>query len=199
MDTTLTDEQLVQRIRESPADDVRAFEAIVHRYEARVLTNCRYLSGSAQDAPDLAQEVFVKVFFGLPRFEGRSSLRTWLERIKSNHCINYVRKKRPTYLDVDAPVAQAADQLHVEPDAEHRLEAEDEGDRIRRVLDQMTDSLRIPLLLRDMDGFSYDEIAQQLGLGLSAVKMRIKRGREQFRRLYAELGQTPVGVGGSAM
>jgi RNA polymerase sigma-70 factor (ECF subfamily) len=199
LDTTLTDEQLVHRIRKSTADDVRAFEALVTKYEARVLTNCRYLSGSVADAPDLAQEVLIKVFFGLSRFEGRSSLRTWLERIKSNHCINYVKKIRPTYLDVDEPEMQAADQLHVDPDAEDRLEAEDEGDRIRQVLDQMTDSLRIPLLLRDMDGFSYDEIAEQLGLGLSAVKMRIKRGREQFRRLYSELDQAPVGVSGRAM
>jgi RNA polymerase sigma-70 factor (ECF subfamily) len=198
LDTTLTDEQLVQRIRESPTDDVRAFEALVDRYEGRVLTNCRFLSGSAADAPDLAQEVFVKVFFGLARFEGRSSLRTWLERIKSNHCINYVKKKRPTYLDVDAPEMQGAEQLHADAEAEDVLEAEDEGRRIRRVLDQMSDSLRVPLLLRDMDGFTYDEIADQLGIGLSAVKMRIKRGREQFRRLYAELDQAAVGLGGIA-
>jgi len=189
VETTPSDQELVQRIREGPADDVRAFETLVRRYERRVLTNCRFLSGSPTDAPDLAQEVFVKAYFGLERFEGRSSLRTWLERIKANHCINWVKKKRPSFLDVDAPMTQA--ELKVEPEAEAELDAQDERERIQRVLNQLSDSLRIPLLLRDMDGFSYDDIASNLGLGLSAVKMRIKRGREEFRRLYELADEGP--------
>ncbi len=160
-----------------------------------MLTNCRFLSGSPSDAPDLAQEVFVKVYFGLPRFEGRSTFRTWVERIKSNHCLNFVKKKRPSFMDLDAPGAEAADAMHVDATAERELEAEDEGRRIRQVLGQLSDSLRIPLVLRDMDGFSYQEIADELGIGLSAVKMRIKRGREEFRELYQ---QTEAASGAAA-
>ena len=184
LDRNSTDDEILTELRAAPDDDLRAFELLVSRYERRVATNCRFLSGSPSDAPDLAQEVFVKIYFGLPRFEGRSSFRTWLERIKSNHCVNFVKKKRPTFLDLDAPPAERADAMRVDAEAEDLLEAEDERRRIRAVLDRLSDSLRIPLILRDMDGFSYQEIADQLGIGLSAVKMRIKRGREEFRALY---------------
>ena len=69
---TLTDAELVERSRRAPDGDVRAFEVLVHRHQDAILTNCRCITRSAADAPDLAQEVFVKVFFGLSRFEGRS-------------------------------------------------------------------------------------------------------------------------------
>ena len=81
---------------------------------------------------------------------------------------------------------ERAEELSVAPVAERRAAAADERERIGRILDSMTDALRIPLIMRDMDQFSYQEIADELGIGLSAVKMRIKRAREQFRQMYRE-------------
>lgn len=184
-DPELTDEDLLEIAREAPEGDTRAFEELVRRHEAKVFTNCRYLSGSPSDAEDLAQEVFVKAYFGLAGFEGRASFETWLKRIKSNHCINFVTKKRVQTVDVDPEVA--ANAARKEPEAERRLDREDTRGRVGAVLLQMTETLRIPLVLRDMDGMAYDEISEELGIGLSAVKMRIKRGREEFRRIFAEM------------
>ena len=70
-DILVTD--LLERIREAEEDDLRPFEELVRRYQGKVTTNCRFLSGSPQDAEDLAQEVFMKVFYGLAGFEGRSA------------------------------------------------------------------------------------------------------------------------------
>ena len=84
------------------------------------------------------------------------------------------------------PAAHTAAALRVEPDAEGNLRAEDEMKAITTVLDSLSDTLRIPLVMRDMDEFSYKEIADELGIGLSAVKMRVKRGREEFRKTYKE-------------
>ena len=78
-----------------------------------------------------------------------------------------------------------------------RVDAEVGGDLIARTLDALSDTLRIPLLLRDADGLSYDEIAAQLRISLPAVKMRIKRGREEFRRMFAA-ANAPVGTHGNA-
>ncbi|MDH3665239.1 MAG: RNA polymerase sigma factor [Alphaproteobacteria bacterium] len=176
------------RARQAIRDDLEAFESLVHRYQATVLGNCRYLSGSHADAEDLAQEVFVKMFYGLARFEGRSTFKTWLWRIKVNHCLNFLqRRRKERTVDVEAPGLDRSPELQVVPLAERALETEDDRVRIERALDQMTESLRVPLLLRDLDGFSYQEIAEQLELSLSAVKMRIKRGREDFRHRYAVL------------
>lgn len=182
-DQQLSDEDLLTRIREAGEGDLRPFEELVRRYQAKVTTNCRYLSGSPADAEDLAQEVFMKVYFGLAGFEGRSSFNTWVQRIKSNHCINFVKKKRLPTVDLETPGVEGASSIS--PEAERELEKEATKARVGCILLQMTETLRIPLVLRDMDGMAYDEIAEELGIGLSAVKMRIKRAREEFRRLMA--------------
>lgn len=150
-----------------------------------MLTNCRYLTRSPDDAEDLAQEVFVKAFFALGRFEGRAQFRTWIQRIKANHCLNHLRaKKNRTFVDVNEPALEAEEDLVVAPDAERIVDAGDVQELVRAVLESIPDTLRLPLILRDLDEMSYQEIAETLGVGLSAVKMRIKRGREMFRREY---------------
>ena len=153
-----------------------------------MLANCRYLSGSAEDAQDLAQDVFVKVYFALRRFRGESTFGTWVQRIKVNHCLNYLRRDRgKNFLDVEDPALEAEAELAVAAEADARVQARDQRQAIRAVLDELPDTLRVPLVMRDLDGLSYQEIADELGLKLSAVKMRIKRGREEFRRLYRRL------------
>ena len=182
----LNDEKLIEVGRQTPGGDYRTFEILVDRHQERVLANCRFLSGSPNDAEDLAQEVFVKAFFGLQRFEGRSKFSTWLQRIKVNHCLNFLGKRKSrVFVDVDQPGLESEPEMHTEPRAERGLEAGDQRRRIAAVLDTLPETLRVPLMLRDADGLPYQEIADKLGIGLSAVKMRIKRAREEFRRLFA--------------
>ena len=182
-----TDEELVARSISVAGGDVGAFELLVRRHQERILANCRYLSGSVADAEDLAQEVFVKAFFGLRRFEGRSKFSTWLQRIKINHCLNFNQKKRSrSFVSIESPGMESKADLQTAPKAESSLRARDDRRRIEAALDEMSENLRVPLILRDADGLSYAEISEELGLSLSAVKMRIKRGREEFRRLFDE-------------
>ncbi len=182
-----TDAHLVEEARSAPAGDLRAFGELVRRHEATVKTNCRYMSGSATDAEDLAQDVFVKAYFGLKKFEGRASFKTWIKRVKANHCINFVKKRgRRSFRDVDDPGVQGSDELRVEPVGDTALEGASRRERIRLALESIPAGMRIPLILRDMDGLSYQDIAEEMGIGLSAAKMRVKRGREAFRERYVE-------------
>ena len=193
-----TDEELAESAARAPRGDFRAFDRLVDRHQERVLANCRYLTRSPDDAEDLAQEVFVKAYFGLGRFEGRSSFRTWIQRIKVNHCLNHLRKKKDrVFVDVHDEVVGFEEALRVEPVGERRAEAWSERERVREILDSLPETLRIPLVLRDLDELSYQEIAETLGIGLSAVKMRIKRGREEFRARFAgaERPEEPAKVG----
>ena len=184
-DVNMSDEQLVERAKKAVQGDLRAFDELVRRHQAKVQTNARYLTGSADDAMDLAQDVFVKAFFHLRRFEGRASFGTWVQRIKVNHCLNHLRRtKGKTFVDVDDPALEAEAPMRTKLKADAAVDAEDSRERIGRTLDLMSDTLRVPLLMRDLDGLSYQEIADDLGVGLSAVKMRIKRAREEFRELY---------------
>ncbi len=184
-----SDQELVRAVQRAGEGDLRAFETLVRRHRGKVLANCRYMTRAPHDAEDLAQEVFVRAYFGLSRFRGDASFGTWVQRIKVNHCLNYLKKRArgPERVDVDAPGLQGHEALKREAKASRAVEALTERERIGVVLDRMTETLRVPLLLRDLDDLSYQEVAEHLGIGLSAVKMRIKRGREEFRRLYEEL------------
>jgi RNA polymerase sigma-70 factor (ECF subfamily) len=190
------DEQLLQQAREAPDGDLRAFEKLVLRHQRRVVANCRYITRDPNNAEDLAQEVLVKAFFGLRGFEGRSTFGSWLQRIKINHCLNYLKKQAGrSYVGVEERDVEEFDQLKVHATAEQQAGAISDRQLISQVLDSMSNTLRIPLLLCDMDEFSYEEVAQSLRISLSAAKMRIKRAREEFRERYEKMQTTGVQAG----
>jgi RNA polymerase sigma-70 factor (ECF subfamily) len=182
------DDELLQQAREAPEGDLRAFEKLVLRYQRRVVANCRYITRDPNNAEDLAQEVLVKAFFGLRGFEGRSTFGSWLQRIKINHCLNYLKKQSGrSYVGVEERDVEEFDQLKVHATAEQQAGAISDRQLISQVLDSMSNTLRIPLLLCDMDELSYEEVAQSLRISLSAAKMRIKRAREEFRERYEKM------------
>ena len=182
------DEKLLQQAREAPDGDLRAFEKLVLRHQRRVVANCRYITRDPNNAEDLAQEVLVKAFFGLRGFEGRSTFGSWLQRIKINHCLNYLKKQAGrSYVGVEERDVEEFDQLKVHATAEQQAGAISDRQLISEVLDSMSSTLRIPLVLCDMDELSYEEVAQSLHISLSAAKMRIRRGREEFRERYEKM------------
>ena len=130
--------------------------------------------------------MFIKAFFGLAGFEGRSSFSTWVQRIKTNHCLNFIRSRRKGQVEIDDPTIQAEEALHVPAQGPVETARATQRREIETVLDEMAETIRVPLILRDLDGMSYQEIAELLGVSLSAVKMRIKRGREEFRERYGK-------------
>jgi RNA polymerase sigma-70 factor, ECF subfamily len=185
------DQELLEQARTAPEGDLRAFEKLVLLYQKRVVANCRYITRDPNNSEDLAQEVLVKAFFGLRSFEGRSTFAGWLQRIKINHCLNHLKKQAGrSYIGIDESEVEAFDQLQVQSTAERMAETISDRQLTSLVLDSMSSTLRIPLLLSDMDGLSYEEVAQALGVGLSAAKMRIKRGREEFRERYKQMQAT---------
>jgi RNA polymerase sigma-70 factor, ECF subfamily len=191
-----SDEELLQQAREAPEGDLRAFEKLVLRYQRRVVANCRYITRDPNNAEDLAQEVLVKAFFGLRGFEGRSSFGSWLQRIKINHCLNYLKKQAGrSFVGVEEREVEEFDQLQVRATAEQQADAISDRQLISEVLDSMSSTLRIALVLCDMDGLPYDEVAQSLRISLSAAKMRIKRAREEFRELYQKMQTAGVPTG----
>lgn len=194
--STDPDEALLQQAREAPEGDLRAFEKLVLRHQRRVVANCRYITRDANNAEDLAQEVLVKAFFGLRGFEGRSSFGSWLKRIKINHCLNYLKKEAGrSYVGVEEREVEEFDQLQVRATAEQQAGAISDRQLISEVLDSMSNTLRIPLVLCDMDELSYEEVAQSLRISLSAAKMRIKRAREEFRERYEKMQTAGVQAG----
>ena len=179
------DEQLLQEARNAPEGDLRAFEQLVLRYQRRVVANCRYITREPNNAEDLAQDVLVKAYFGLARFEGKSSFAGWLQRIKINHCLDYQKKRAArSFVGIEEQHVYEFDQLKDLATADKLAETISDHQLIGEVLESMPSTLRIPLVLSDMDGLLDLEVARLLKIGLSATKMRIKRAREVFRDRY---------------
>ena len=127
----------------------------------------------------------------LRRFDERSSFADWLQRIKINHCLAYLKKhSRRSYVGIEETDVDEFDQLKVQDAAENRAGTISDKQLISAVLDSMSGTLRIPLLLCDMDGLSYEQVARFLEISLSATKMRIKRAREEFREQYRKMRTT---------
>lgn len=189
------DEDLVVQALNAPEGDFRAFEKLVRRYQKRVLANCRGITKDPSNAEDLAQEVLVKAFFGLRKLEAKSSFGRWLQRIKINHCLNFIKQRHGrSFLDIEVLETDDFEELQVKVSAEKLAVTISDRQAISAVLESMPSTLRIPLVLCDMDQLSYEEVSEFLGIGLSATKMRIKRARAEFRIRYEKVKSTSAGA-----
>ena len=129
------DEELLQRAMQASEGDLRAFEELVERHQKRIAADCRYMTRDANSAEDLAQEIFVKAYFGLRTFEGRSSFRHWLQRIKVHHCLNHLKKQESMkQVTLEEEISADSVKLRVSPTADRNLEAMDDRRQIAAIL-----------------------------------------------------------------
>lgn len=172
-----SDEELLARAREG---DLDAFGALVRRFEPRVRAVLWRLLDDERDLEEATQDTFVQAWRNLDRFGGRSAVFTWLYRIAVNEALMRLRRRRPPTVELE----EAPD-----PGA-----PEDETAELRTFLlarlRALPEEYRVPLVLRDLDGLSNQEVADVLGISLSAAKSRIHRARMQIR---AELDEWESG------
>lgn len=167
--------------------DRQAFAALVERHQARILTLLERLTGCQHQARDLAQETFVSAYRNLATFEQRSAFSTWLHRIACNHAAAAGRRRRPV-ASLDAPSAAGrpafAPAANV-ADVSARLEQEDLARQVAAALRRLDGRYREVVVLSDMQGASYEEIAATLDIPLGTVRSRLHRGRLELRLLLA--------------
>ena len=172
-------------LRKAQQGDERAFSLIVRTYETPVYNYVLRLTGDKALAEDLTQEVFLRVFQGLPRFSLRCKFTTWLFQVTKNRVLDELRARErrpvaPVRLD-DAPYLEVLDQ------PAERVEA---IDALWRAIDGLPIDLKMALLLRDVVGLSYNEIADSLEITLATVKWRIFKAREDVQVSLAREGIT---------
>lgn len=189
----ISPEELVLWCQRTLPDDTRAFEALVALYKRSVFTTAYRLMADRQEAEDQAQEVFLKIFRGIKKLSEPATLPAWVHRITVNTCLDALekRKRRPA----TSPFLQG------EGDGEHDRDYEDtralspaeslEDAELRRCLESALARLdpegRGVIVLRDVEGLSYEEVAAALKIGLSAVKMRIHRARLAVQKLIEQV------------
>ena len=181
----MTREQEAAIVRKVLDGDANAFETLVLEYEKNVYNIALRMTGNSEDAADMTQEAFIKAYNSLQAFRGDSKFSVWLYRIVSNVCLDFLRSKnrRPTVslsVEDDDGEDTQLDVADERQSPELLLDRKLTRESVRRGLDSLPPDYRQILLLREIQGLSYDEIAQALSLEVGTVKSRIFRARKRL-------------------
>ena len=171
-------------VRRAQREDKEAFEELVRRHQHRVFAVAGGILRRREDVEDTAQQVFVKAYFSLKRFDQRAAFSTWLYKITVNECWDLLRKKkvRPLVYESDLSEEQArlvitsADKENPGPDVSEKMEAREHVERLLEGLDERD---RLMLILKEVEGYSIEEIAEVLNLNGNTVKVRLFRARRR--------------------
>ena len=183
-----SDAELIERCL---ADDNTAWEQIVLRYQRKIFHIAYKFTGRHAEAEDLTQEILLKIFKSLDKFNRDADFSTWLGSVARNYCIDHYRaSKREREVLVDDLVAFDLAVASSGSNPQRLLEDSDRRTFLRRGLDMLPDKLREAVILRDLQGLSYQEMAERLALPEGTVKSRINRGREELSRLLLRAQQS---------
>jgi RNA polymerase sigma-70 factor (ECF subfamily) len=180
------DLQLIQRAQ---ARDAEAFQTLVLRYQDRVYNTAFRLTGHRTQAEDLTQEVFLKAFKALGKFKGKSSFSTWLYRITVNACTSEWRRASAQKRGKEVPYPTAADDPagpRWEPagedgDPRQAAERSERNQLVQKAIEDLEEDYRIVVVLRDIEGFSYEDIAEIIERPVGTVRSRLHRARQELK------------------
>jgi RNA polymerase sigma-70 factor (ECF subfamily) len=195
LDHRTTDEAaLVRRIQ---ARDELAFREIVDRYQAKVFSIIYGILRNRNDAEDIAQQVFAKIYFSIKNFDFRSSLLTWIYKITVNECYDYLRKKRVRKLVYESDFS-SDDTLRMEnsepatdqaPPVDHRLA---QHDLILKLLAKLSEEDRSLILLKEVEGHSVEELSVMTGMNENTIKVKLFRARQKLLKAAQRLEKAPL-------
>ncbi len=158
--------------------DAEAMNRLLARHYDRLYAVCRRVAGNDADAADGCQEALLAIVRGLPRFDGRSTFRTWSYRVATNACLDELRRRKRRPVAVEEIPEATSD----EPGLEQRLT---ERMNLDGALGQLAEEFRVPIVLRDVAGLDYAEIAETLEIPPGTVRSRIARGRRHLAGILA--------------
>jgi len=175
-----SDQVLVERAQRG---DKRAFDMLVRKYQQRIMKVLSRYVRDPMEIQDLAQETFIKAYKALPRFRGDSAFYTWLYRIAINTAKNYIvsQGRRPPRSDIDATEAETYEgesALKEYASPEREVLRDEIKDTVFRTIDELPEDLKTAITLRELEGMSYEEIADAMECPIGTVRSRIFRARE---------------------
>ena len=182
------DQQFLERLKRGEA---AAFDHLVKERSSEVYALLYRLTEDAEEARDLTQETFLRAFQSISKFRGDADLKTWIYRIAINQARNrwrwWRRRRREVHVSLDAPNGQSEQPLSARlpacgTDPEQTALAHERESALRDALNSLSRSYREAVILRDVEGFTYEEIAATLGISIGTVKSRLSRGRLELRQ-----------------
>ena len=185
---------LVRRIQ---ANDEIAFREIVERYQAKVFSIIYGILRNHNDAEDIAQQVFAKIYFSIKNFDFRSSLLTWIYKITVNECYDYLRKKRVRKLVYESDFS-AEDSLRMENNESASEQSTpidtrlSQRDFLMKLLEKLSADDRSLLMLKEVEGHSVDELSQMTGMNENTIKVKLFRARQKLLKAAHRLNRGTI-------
>lgn len=180
--------------------DEKAFEILVNDTQKMVYNICLKMAENPEDALDLSQETYLKAWRALPQYKGESKFSTWLCRIASNTCLDFIRrqnrKKEPDTVSLEEELSLSRQIADYSRDPGRLLEASAEKEMVREAFSRLPEEERLLLSLRAFEEMSYEEIGNALDLKPGTVKSKIFRAREKIRRNLSEKSSSNYLKGG---
>ena len=182
----MDERELIARLQKR---DEAAFEELIRQYEKKVYTLCFRMCGNSEDAEEAAQDAFLALWRGIDRFRQESSLSTWIYRLATNACIDTLRRRKKQSGSVSLDDEELfVDAVDTSPQPQETVEHRETQKLLQEGLSALPEEYRTVLILREIEGLSYTEIAESASIELGTVKSRISRGRSLLRNFLSGNG-----------
>ncbi len=173
--------------------NVEAYEMLISQYEKKIYSLCLHLLKDAEEAYDAAQEVCIKVWKQIHLFEGQAKISTWIYRIATNQCLDILRKNKNRRQDIslfqesqDGEDEWVIEKEHKEIGVAEQIEKKELQEIVHLGIQELQEDYQVILVLRDIEGYSYEEIAEILYVSLGTVKSRLSRARQALKKVFSQ-------------
>ena len=176
-------------IKKAKNGDISAFEDLIDRHQQKVFNIAYRMCGNYDDASDMAQEALIKAYLNFDKFDGKSQFSTWLYRVTTNSCLDQIKKNKKiplTSLDSEIETNEGSTVREIESRGktpEQELESKELSKEINECIKQLPAKHRTVIILRDINGMAYEEIAKTLNCSVGTVKSRVNRARSALKKL----------------
>jgi RNA polymerase sigma-70 factor (ECF subfamily) len=184
-------------VRRAQSGDESAFREIVEKYQSKVFSIIHGIVRQRNDVEDIAQQVFAKVYFSIRNFDFRSSLITWIYKITVNECFDYLRKKKVRKLVYESDMSE--DEVRRVENTEPVLDRSTRTDStlarrdyIVKLMDRVSDEEKQLLMLKEVEGYSVEELARMLKMNENTIKVKLFRARQKLVKAAQRLDKAPV-------
>lgn len=191
----MSDEKTDILIKSALEGDMQSFEELIYQYEKKVYNVALRVFKNPEDAKDISQDVFIKIYKNLDKFDNKSSFSTWLYRITTNTCIDELRKRKgKETVSIDNDIEDDEGKFKREfadnePTPEEKVISKEGESEIIKSMNTLSDEHRTIIVMRDIQGLSYTEISEIIGVSIGTVKSRISRARLQLKNIILKREQ----------
>ncbi len=183
-------------VSRAQSGDENAFREIVERYQSKVFSIIHGIVRQRNDVEDIAQQVFAKIFFSLKSFDFRSSLITWIYKITVNECFDYLRKRKVRKLVYESDLSEdeARRVENSEPQVDRQIPADASlagRDYVLKLLSRVSEEERMLLMMKEVEGYSVEELANRTGMNENTIKVKLFRARQKLVKAAQRLDRAP--------